>query len=91
MKHVIKTVSTNPTSGLMRGKVSPELASIVLDYLEGDPSKIRAYRTHKNGGFGLSYGGGYDVIDADLLGGNGDGAEMRKFEIATGIGYIGIA
>lgn len=85
----VKHVSTNTTSGYMRWHVSPEDAQIILDWLDNDTSQIRAYRGHKNGGFGFGTGCGYAIIDADLLGGNGDGTTERRFEDETGYQVIG--
>lgn len=78
----IKLVNENPYTGLRRWKVSKHDAPVILDFLNGDTSKIRSYRSHKDGGFGFSSGVGYAIIDADLLGGTGSGEAENRFRDA---------
>ena len=85
----IKRVNIDKHSGRQRWHVKPEGAKIILDFHNGDTSKIRAYRAHKNGGFGFSTGCGYAILDADLLGGTGDGNAERRFSNETNHIIIG--
>lgn len=52
---------------------------------------IRAHRINSEGQHTFRGGLGYDVIDADLLGGNGNGRMHREFERTTGryVNYSG--
>lgn len=84
----VKEVSEDPTSGRIRWHVKREDVWTILSFLDHDTSKIRAFRRHKNGGFGFSTGGGYAIFDSDLLGGNGDGSAERRFENETGYQVI---
>lgn len=80
---IAKRTNVNPTSGLQRWKISPEDAGTIIHWL-GGTDQIRKFREHKDGGFGFSSGGGYAIVDADLLGGTGDGKAERKFQDDTG-------
>ena len=80
---IAKRTNVNPTSGLQRWKISPEDAGTIIHWL-GGTDQIRKFRQHKDGGFGFSTGCGYAIVDADLLGGTGDGKAERKFQDDTG-------
>lgn len=84
-----KRTNFHPHSGLQRWKISKTDAPIILDWLNDDVSKIRSFRKHKDGGFGFSTGCGYAIFDSDLLSGNGDGEEARRFEDETGYQVVG--
>lgn len=84
----IKHVSENPMTGAQRWKVSPEAAFTIMSWLDGDTSKIRSYRAHKDGGFGFTTGIGYAIFDDDLLGGNGDGRTEKRFHEEYGVYLI---
>lgn len=72
--------SENKDTGQRRWHVQPGNLDTLFKFIGGDYSKVRGFRAHKNGGFGFTSGGGYDFIDADMLGGNGSGETRRCFE-----------
>ena len=71
-------------TGLNYNKVPPEAASLITEWLESQGKKpedtIRGYTPESDGSFVFAFGGGYDVRDKDILGGNGDGTTRPKFE-----------
>lgn len=85
----VKHLREDPNTGRSRWKVPAQYAGLFWDFLDGDYSKVRAFRAHKDGGFGFSTGCGYAIFDADLLGGNGDGKAERRFTEKTGYQVVG--
>lgn len=81
----IAFVSADNTSGLRRWKLDADDARHILEWLDGDTSHIRYYRKRSGGGLFFQTGGGYNLWDADLLGGIGDGETERRFTEDTGI------
>ena len=83
----------NQFSGSRTIELSYEAELWVRDWLEGRGLELedvaRRPRRNKRGHFTFGCGTGYAVIDADLLGGNGDGEREREFNNATGR-YIAI-
>ena len=78
--YAIKRISVNPTSGLTRWECSRDLTAAILAY-HGDQwkEKVRSGRIVKSGRLRFSTGVGYDIISADLLGGEADGRAARRF------------
>lgn len=78
----------NPTSGLRTIELSREAEYAVRVWLNGRGVVLndvaRRGRRNTRGRFTFKCGGGYAVIDADLLGGNGDGRTERQFQDETG-------
>ena len=78
----------NPTSGLRTIELSREAEHAVRVWLNGRGVILndvaRRGRRNTRGRFTFQCGVGYAVIDADLLGGNGDGQTERQFENETG-------
>lgn len=78
----------NPTSGLRTIELSREAEHAVRSWLDGRGVDLddvaRRGRRNKRGRFTFACGVGYAVVDADLLGGNGDGTMERLFENETG-------
>ena len=65
-----------------------EEAKLVQDWLAAQGKEPRkAIRDYKPtvGGFSFGHGGGYAILDADMLGGNGDGLTQSRFLQETGI------
>ena len=80
---LIKRTYENPNTGLCTSEIVSGY-EMVRDFLLSrflDPEKsIRGFRVNKAGNVTFKHGGGYDYIDMDLLGGDGDGAEKRRFK-----------
>lgn len=78
----------NPTSGLRTIELSRETEHAVRVWLNGRGVDLddvaRRGRRNTRGRFTFKCGGGYAVIDADLLGGNADGTTERAFQDETG-------
>lgn len=78
----------NPTSALRTIELSHEAWFAVASWLEaqghGDPTSVpRRYRVNARGQVTFKCGVGYAVIDADLLGGTGDGLTESRFQSET--------
>ena len=78
----------NQFSGSRTIELSYEAELWVRDWLEGRGVELedvaRRPRRNKAGRFTFACGVGYAVVDADLLGGNGDGELERAFNNETG-------
>lgn len=67
-------VSENRFTGARRWKLNARDTSALMKWSGFDVSKVRGSRgVRKDGTLHFTTGLGYAVIDADLLGGNGDG------------------
>lgn len=88
IKPIILKCVSEQRSGLRRWHIPKGDVFTIIHWLDHQgipPESIpRNFRYHKSGSAGFSSGGGYDVIDKDLLGGNGSGDTRRKFERDTG-------
>lgn len=78
----------NPTSGLRTIELSHEAWFAVASWLETqgheDAASVpRRYRVNARGQVTFKCGVGYAVIDADLLGGSGDGLTESRFQSDT--------
>lgn len=82
------TLYTNP-SGRTTRSVDWYTFSCVKEWFESKGkdyrAEIRGYRTNKKGEATFKTGVGYDWIDKDLLGGNGNGQARKAFEEAYDI------
>lgn len=82
------TLYTNP-SGRTTRSVDWYTFSCVKEWFESKGkdyrAEIRGYRTNKKGEATFKTGVGYDWIDKDLLGGNGNGQARKAFEKAYDI------
>lgn len=78
----------NQSSGLRTIELSYEAELWARDWLKERGVELedvaRRPRRNKRGRFTFACGVGYAVIDADLLGGNGDGETERAFNNETG-------
>ena len=78
----------NQSSGLRTIELSYEAELWARDWLKERGVELedvaRRPRRNKRGRFTFACGVGYAVIDADLLGGNGDGETERAFNTETG-------
>ena len=78
-----------PSCGYSRATTTDrEEAKLVQDWLTAQGKEPRkAIRDYKPtvGGFSFGHGGGYAILDADMLGGTGDGRTQSRFLKETGI------
>lgn len=80
-------LSENPHTGMSTWRV-PAAAAEALDEWHQRPAEQVARhgrRAPVAGTLAFRSGGGYDIIDADLLGGRGDGETRRRLEEQTGL------
>ena len=71
-------VSENPFTGARRWKLNKQDVAELMAWELFDVTKVRGSRgVRKDGTIHFTTGLGYAVIDADLLGGNGDGKAER--------------
>lgn len=54
----------------------------------GSPDQITGHDVDEHGHHTFTTGAGYDGIDADLFGGNGDGSRKKQFERAHDIDIV---
>lgn len=84
-----KTLYVNPSSAHTTRSVDWYTFSCVKEWFESQGkdyrTEVRGYRTNKNGEATFKTGVGYDWIDKDLLGGNGNGQARKAFEEAYDI------
>lgn len=74
----------NMSSGLRTIELTPLESIVVEDFLDGKLAETaRGYRVNKRGLVTFKCGVGYDVIDEDLLGGDGSGKTHRQFRDET--------
>lgn len=72
-------VSENNFTGARRWKLNKRDAAELMAWEGFDISQVRGSRgVRKDGTIHFTTGGGYAIIDADLLGGNGDGAAEQR-------------
>lgn len=70
----------NMSSGLRTIELTPQESWVVDSFLDGKlADTARSYRVNKRGLVTFKCGVGYDVIDADLLGGDGSGRTHSRF------------
>lgn len=83
----IRTTYVNPNTALHTAEIT-EGWEVVRNWIlaQGfEPAeKLRKYRVNKAGRVTFKHGCGYSILDADLLGGNGDGRTLDKFRADTG-------
>lgn len=72
-------VSENNLTGARRWKLNKRDTSELMSWELFDISQVRGSRgVRKDGTIHFTTGLGYAIIDADLLGGNGDGTAERR-------------
>lgn len=70
----------NPSSGIRTFELTPQESQAVDLFLGGRLAETaRSYRVNKRGLVTFKGGVGYDIIDSDLLGGDGTGRTYRAF------------
>jgi len=70
--------SVNPQSGVTRWRINAKDTALLVAQEWFDVSGVRGSRgVRKDGTLHFTTGVGYAIIDADLLGGNGDGRAER--------------
>lgn len=81
----IRTTYVNNYSALHTAEIV-EGWHLVAAWLESrglEPQQVvRKYRVNKRGRVTFKHGCGYSILDADLLGGTGDGQALRQFQDA---------
>lgn len=82
-RYKLKIVYENKFSGVRTFQVPRELESVLEDWYthtgKDMAESVRSYRRNKAGFITFKGGVGYAVVDAELLGGNGDGLAEREF------------
>ena len=70
--------SVNPQSGVTRWRINARDTALLVAQEWFDVSRVRGSRgVRKDGTLHFTTGVGYAIIDADLLGGSGDGRAER--------------
>ena len=73
-----KQQSVDPHSGVTRWRINAKDAALLVAQEWFDVSRVRGSRgVRKDGTLHFTTGVGYAIIDADLLGGSGDGRAER--------------
>ena len=91
----LKILRENPMTGMRTFAIHPNDWPLVEKFYHdrglNPADHIRAHRINSEGQHTFRGGLGYDVIDADLLGGNGNGRMHRECERTTGryVNYSG--
>lgn len=84
----LKILRENPMTGVRTFAIHPNDWPLVEKFYHdrglNPADHIRDHRVNSAGQHTFKGGLGYDVIDADLLGGNGNGRMHREFERSTG-------
>lgn len=84
----LKILRENPMTGIRTFAIHPNDWPLVEKFYHerglNPTDHIREHRVNSIGHHTFRGGLGYDVIDADLLGGNGDGRLHKQFERDTG-------
>ena len=79
----LRVTYTNPTSGLRTVELTVDAEQAVRRFLSSQGRTLedtaRRGRRNARGLFTFKCGIGYAVVDADLLGGRGDGTQEREF------------
>ena len=76
----------NQYTALRTIELTPQESWAVDNFLGGKLAETaRGYRVNKRGLVTFKCGVGYDVIDADLLGGDGTGRTHRRFQNESGV------
>lgn len=88
----LRGLSECPHCGYGRATTTDrEDAKIIEDWLTAQGKEpreaIRDYRSTV-GGFSFGHGGGYSILDADMLGGTGDGRTESRFLKEHGISWF---
>lgn len=79
----IKRKTVNPITGMSSNRISAKDVEILLSLPEFEVSKVRGSRgVRRDGSLWFTCGGGYDVIDKDLCGGN-----KREIELTHNISF----
>ena len=89
---LIKRTYENPNTGLCTSEIVSGyemVRNFLLSRFLTPEKSIRGFRVNKAGNVTFKHGGGYDYIDMDLLGGDGDGTEKRLFQRLTGCSIRG--
>lgn len=83
-----RLISEGRTSGARRWEMSRNMGTAVVAWLTNNgrcpEDTVRSHSIVKSGHVRYNTGGGYDIIDMDILGGNGSGEARRTFEDETG-------
>ena len=78
VKITCRQQSRDPQSGVTRWRISAKDTALLVAQEWFDVSRVRGSRGVRKGGtLHFTTGVGYAIIDADLLGGNGDGRAER--------------
>lgn len=85
----MKVTHENQMTGLRTFELSREAYLVVSTWVREEHGEelidvARSGRFNKRGNFTFKCGVGYAVVDADLLGGTGDGRTENKFNYVTG-------
>lgn len=83
---------TNPVSGFRTIQLDREATRVVIEWHASHGRDVLDVARRpgmqrtlpRDGRLTFKCGGGYNTIDADLLGGNGDGSAERQFQDETG-------
>lgn len=89
---LIKRTYENPTTGLCTSEIVSGyemVRNFLLSRFLIPEKSIRGFRVNKAGNVTFKHGGGYDYIDMDLLGGEGDGTQKQLFQRLTGCSIRG--
>lgn len=87
IEYRLTRLSQNPTTGMTTWRLPAAAAQILDGWHDLPAQQVARHGRRAPVADTLTFraGGGYDVIDADLLGGRGDGDTRRHFEDATGV------
>ena len=78
VKIACRQQSVNPQSGVTRWRINAKDTALLVSQEWFDVSRVRGSRgVRKDGTLRFTTGVGYAIIDADLLGGSGDGRAER--------------
>ena len=78
VKITCRQQSVNPQSGVTRWRISAKDTALLVAQEWFDVSRVRGSRgVRKDGALHFTTGVGYAIVDADLLGGSGDGRAER--------------
>lgn len=78
VKITCRQKSVDPQSGVTRWRINAKDTALLVAQEWFDVSRVRGSRgVRKDGTLRFTTGLGYAIIDADLLGGNGDGRAER--------------
>lgn len=87
---LVRVIGSDPETGDRVMELNPEASRTVRHWLEKQgvhpEDTIRGYRRLEGGTISFTVGCGYNVLDQDLLDGDGSGTSVRRFEAETGTG-----